>query len=60
MGIYIEDDKKKTVRHYCTSAKVEKAIETLLRQDDELVWSETHEGYIIDFKQVSGRSCNDH
>jgi len=47
MGIYIEDSKTRTVRHYCTSTKIEKAIETLLKADDELVYSETHAGYVV-------------
>ena len=47
MGIYIADTKKHTVRHYCTSPKIEKAIETLLRADEELVYSETHKGYVV-------------
>ena len=47
MGIYIQDTKKHTVRHYCTSPKIEKAIETLLRADEELVYSETHTGYVV-------------
>ena len=47
MGIYIQDNKTHTVRHYCTSPKIEKAIETLLRSDDELVYSETHVGYVV-------------
>ena len=51
MSIYINDDKKKTVRHYCTTPKIERAIETLLRMDDELVYSETHEGYEVRIKE---------
>ena len=47
MSIYIQDTKKHTVRHYCTSPKLEKAIETLLRADEELVYSETHVGYEV-------------
>ena len=47
MGIYINDTKKHTVRHYNTDANIEKAIETLLRADEELVYSETHEGYEV-------------
>lgn len=47
MGIYIQDNKTKTVRHYCTSPKIEKAIETLLRADEELAYSETHAGYVV-------------
>ena len=47
MGIYIEDNNTHTVRHYCTSPKIEKAIETLLRADEELVYSETKVGYVV-------------
>lgn len=47
MGIYIEDSKTRTVRHYYTSSKIEKAIETLLKSDDKLVYSETHVGYVV-------------
>ena len=47
MSIYIQDSKKNTVRHYCTSTKIEKAIETLLNSDENLVSSETHTGYIV-------------
>ena len=47
MEIYIQDSKTHTVRHYCTSPKIEKAVETLLRSDDELVYSETHVGCVV-------------
>lgn len=47
MSIYIQDNKKHTVRHYCTNTKIEKAIETLLRADEELVYSETKAGYEV-------------
>lgn len=47
MGIYVQDNKTHTVRHYCTSPKIEKAVETLLRSDDELVYSETHVGCVV-------------
>ena len=49
--IYIQDDKTKTVRHYGTSPKVDRAIETLLKQDEELMWSETHEGYVVEIRE---------
>ena len=52
MGIYIQDNKKHTVRHYCTTPKIEKAIETLLLANEELVSSETHEGYEVDIKEI--------
>ena len=51
MSIYIQDDKTKTVRHYDTSPKVERAIETLLKQDENLVWSETHKGYVVEIRE---------
>ena len=47
MGLYIQDDKKDTVRHYCTTPKIEKAIETLLMEMEDMVSSETHKGYMI-------------
>ena len=54
MSIYIQDTKKHTVRHYCTSPKIEKAIETLLQADDELVYSETHVGYEVTITEIEG------
>ena len=53
MSIYINDNKKKTVREYCTTPKIEKAIEALLRMNEELVYSETHEGYEVEIKESS-------
>lgn len=53
MSIYIQDNKAKTVRHYLTTPKVERAIETLLKQNEELVYSETHKGYEVSIKEVS-------
>ena len=47
MAIYITDDKKETVRQYSTSAKVEKAIETLLKETEGAVGSETKPGYTV-------------
>ncbi len=35
MSIYIQDDKLHTVRQYNTTNKIEKAVETLLRSDEE-------------------------
>lgn len=52
MSLYIQDDKKKTVRHYCTTPKVEKAIETILAQIEELVSSETYAGYKVEIKPI--------
>ena len=44
MNIYI--DSGKTVKtYYHVRSKIAKAIITLLEMDEELVWSETHEGY---------------
>ena len=44
MNIYI--DSGKTVKtYYHVKSKIAKAIITLLEMDEELVWSETHEGY---------------
>jgi hypothetical protein len=45
--IYIQDDKKHTVREYYTNPKIVKAIETLLKSNDDLVWSETQEWYEV-------------
>ena len=47
MAVYIQDNTTKTVREYCTTPKIEKAIETLLRQMDDVVGSETHKGYEV-------------
>ena len=55
MGIYINDTKKHTVRHYCTTPKIEKAIETLLLADDDLVGSETHEGYEVVIQEINAK-----
>lgn len=52
MGLYIQDNKKKTIRHYNTTPQLEKAIETLL-QNGNMVWSETGEGYEIEYKEVN-------
>lgn len=57
MSIYINDVKKGTVRHYCTTPKIDKAIETLLREMEEIVYSETHEGYEVIACAVSFGSC---
>ena len=44
MTIYIDDGK--TVKIYNPArVKVVKAIITLLETNDEMLWSETHEGY---------------
>lgn len=51
MGLYIQDNKKHTVRHYCTTPKIEKAIETLLSQIEDMVYSETHVGYVIKIEE---------
>lgn len=38
-------DNGKTVKTYSVKSRVAKAIMTLLETDEELVWSETREGY---------------
>ena len=38
-------DNGKTVKTYPIKSKIAKAIMTLLETDEELVWSETREGY---------------
>ena len=43
--LYIQNNK--TVKEYYTSSKVEKAIETLLKRDENLMSSETFEGYKV-------------
>ena len=53
MSIYINDNKKGTVRHYCTTPKIDKAIETLLREMEEIVYSETHSGYEVTIKEIT-------
>ena len=42
MSIYIEDGK--TVKHYCTNKKTDKAIITLIEQIEDMVGSESREG----------------
>ena len=48
MSLFIQDEKTKTVRHYYTTPKMEKAIETLLQANEDLTYSETHTGYEVD------------
>lgn len=45
MGLYI--DNGKTVKHYCTNNKIEKAIETLVEQMQEICYLEIYEGYEV-------------
>jgi hypothetical protein len=52
MSIYIQDNETNTVRQYCTSPEVEKAIETLLKTDSSLAYSETNEGYEAIYKEL--------
>lgn len=52
MSLFIQDKKKKTVRYYCTTPRVEKAIETILAQIEELSSSETHEGYKVEIRPI--------
>ena len=51
MSIYIQDDKKKTIRHYMTTPKIEKAIETLIKQNENIGYSETYPGYVVSYKK---------
>lgn len=48
MSTYIYNEKKKIVKEFYTSPKIEKAVETLLLSNENLVYSETHEGYSLD------------
>lgn len=59
MSIYINDAKKGTVRHYFTTPKIDKAIETLLREMEELVYSETHSGYEVTIKEITAPERNE-
>jgi len=45
VSIYI--DNGTTVKHYCTDKhrRIEKAIQTLLESVEDIIYSETHEGY---------------
>ena len=56
MSIYIQDNKKHTVRHYCTSPKIEKAIETLLMEFDDLAGSESKKGMVVRIVEENGDS----
>ena len=56
MSIYIQDNKKHTVRHYCTSPKIERAIETLLKEYDELASSETIKGMEVRIVESEGNT----
>lgn len=47
MSIHIQDDKKHTVRTYCPDKKIVKAIETLLREMEDVVCAESREGYRV-------------
>ena len=47
MSIYIYNNKKKTVSKYCTSSKIDKAIETLLFENPDIVGGKTREGYQV-------------
>ena len=47
MALYITDSKKLTVREYCTTPKIEKAVETLLYECEDIASSETHGGYTV-------------
>ena len=47
MAIYITDDNKETVRTYCTSSKVQRAIEVILKDYEHVIGSETEPGHIV-------------
>ena len=49
MSIYI--DNGKSVEHYCTDKKTEKAIRILLQQIEDMVSSETHDGFTVDIRE---------
>lgn len=52
MSLYI--DNGTTVKHYCTNKRIEKAIQTLLESIEDIVYSETHEGYEVQIKEKGG------
>ena len=52
--IYIESNN--TVREYHTSPKIEQAIETLLKADADMMYSETNEGYTVAIVDKDGES----
>ena len=43
--IYVESNN--TVREYHTSPKIEKAVETLLKANNDLIYAETDRGYKV-------------
>lgn len=47
MSLYVQDNETNTVRLYLTAPSVEKAIEILLQQDRDLIYEETHPGYVL-------------
>ncbi len=54
--IYIQDDKKHTVREYYANLQIVKAIETLLKSNDDMMWSETQEGYEVRVVESDGKA----
>lgn len=52
MSIYIADEKNNIITHYCTTRKIEKAIQTLLEQERFIVGSVSEEGYAIQYVKV--------
>ena len=47
--IYI--DNGKTVKEYYTDSKIEKAVKTLLDSIENIISSETFEGYTVEIKE---------
>ena len=52
MSLYIQDRKKQSVHCYETNVTIEKAIETLLSQMDDVVSSELDDGYEILIRSI--------
>lgn len=52
MGLYIVDDKKDIITHYCTNRKTERAIIALIEQIKDVVGSETYPGYQIRYEKI--------
>ena len=49
MSIYI--DNGKSVEQYCTNKKTEKALRILLQQIEDMVSSETHDGFTVAIRE---------
>ncbi len=52
MGLYIVDDKKGIITHYCTNRKTERAIIALIEQIEDIVSSESYPGYQIRYEEI--------